>query len=56
MIVHIIPWIIVGLVAVFIADKLLLAAERKGWIYYRKYDRMKPENRARDASGRTPDE
>ena len=35
---RIVVWIAILIPTLYVADRLLLAAERKGWIYYRKYE------------------
>ena len=30
------PWLVAGLVALFLLDRLLLRLEHKGWIFYRR--------------------
>ncbi len=29
-------WLVLAAVVLFVVDRLLLAAERRGWVYYRK--------------------
>jgi hypothetical protein len=35
---RIVLWIVIGLPVIYVADRVLLEAERRGWIYYRTYD------------------
>jgi hypothetical protein len=31
-----VKWLVLAAVVLFVVDRLLLAAERRGWVYYRK--------------------